>query len=145
MHTRHASPKGRPFLQAKTFSAKYAVNICSAQENDFNCVIKLDVDAASGRNDWGEVETSAVPLRLLNRGRDCLFAETLPWSLSFLRAMRVLRKVREDGGRGLVAAGERRERKIPQIREPTAKGPHLSDGICAVCSKRSKAHPTFPG
>lgn len=62
-----ASPLGRTFLQAKQFAAKYAVNICSAQENDFNCIIKLVVDAASGQNDWREAETTAVPLSLLNR------------------------------------------------------------------------------
>lgn len=45
----HASPNGRTFLQAKQFAAKCAVNICSAQENDFNCVIKLVVNAASGQ------------------------------------------------------------------------------------------------
>lgn len=36
-----ASLSGRSALQAKQFTAKYAVNICSAQENDFNCIIKL--------------------------------------------------------------------------------------------------------
>lgn len=45
----HASPDGRTFLQAKQFAAKCAVNICSAQENDFNCVIRLVVSAASGQ------------------------------------------------------------------------------------------------
>lgn len=45
-------PNSRTFLQAKPFSAKYAVNICSAQENDFNCIIKLDVYADSRQHGW---------------------------------------------------------------------------------------------
>ena len=72
-----ASPNGRTCLQAKQFAAKYAVNICSAQENDFNCIIKLVVDYASGQNDWEEAGTTAVPLNLLIRGPDGLFAKTL--------------------------------------------------------------------
>lgn len=92
---RHASPSGRHFLQAKQFAAKCAVNIYSAQENDFNCIIKLVVNAASGQNDWGEAGTTVWPSEGLTVCKDFAVAP------SFFPTVGVLRMVREEGGRGL--------------------------------------------
>lgn len=63
-----ASLNGRTLLQARQFTAKYAVNICSAQENDFNCIIKLVVDAASGQNDGGEERAHSCPSEFVDCG-----------------------------------------------------------------------------
>jgi hypothetical protein len=66
---------GRALLQAKQFTAKYAVNICSAQENDFNCIIKLDVDSASGQKRWGEARSRSCLSEFVDRRCRLLFAD----------------------------------------------------------------------
>lgn len=131
------SLNGKTPLQARQFAAKYAVNICSAWENDSNCIIKLVVDVASGQSNCRGGPSLQLPFRAFS-------IEGLTVCSDFLWPPSLHRENEERNWKEVVCGGDEGVERS-QNQRTTSVGPRRSSLRIRAIFQMSNTRSTFHG